>query len=274
MTIKQTALAVSMSSLLVVSAMPATLSADGGSSFVGGLLGGALGSAATNHYYNQKRDREAAARQPQRTYSKSYAQRTPVNSEGVQVQRALSNVGYYSGPLNGNLDSYDSKSAIMQYQARHGLLQTGILMPEVKGILLHQGDIAEITTHLANPGYDQRGKVKRMQAALKAHGYYTQKIDGIAGKGTRNAIKLYQQSQGMIPSGALIPSDEDALVQSALQRVQAQQQQSEQQLIQVANRYRAPQPQQVVPVQTVPQQVQPAPGQAGGKHTTAMGNCP
>jgi peptidoglycan hydrolase-like protein with peptidoglycan-binding domain len=264
MTFKKTALAVSMSSMLAVTAIPTTVSADGGSAFVGGLLGGALGSAASNHYYEKKRQKQRAAahqNKKKKTYRKSYAQKAPVNSEGVKVQKALTNVGYYSGPLNGNLDSYDSKSAIMQYQAQYGLVQTGILLPEVKGILLHQGDIAEITEHLNNPGYDKRSKAKRLQAALKSQGLYTGKIDGIAGKGTRAAVKLYQQSQGMIPSGALIPSDEDALVETALQRVQQQQSQSEQSLIQVANRYR-PQQQQTVPVQTMPQQqMQPAPGQ-------------
>lgn len=264
MTFKKTALAISMSSMLAVTAIPATVSADGGSAFVGGLLGGALGSAATNRYYEKKKQKQRAASKQNRkkTYRKSYAKKAPVNSEGVKVQKALTNVGYYSGSLNGNLDSYDSKAAIMQYQARYGLVQTGVLMPDVKGILLHQGDIAEITSHLNNPGYDKRSKAKRLQAALKSKGFYTSKIDGIAGKGTRNAVKLYQQSQGMIPTGALIPNDEDVLVQAALQQVQQQQSQSEQSLIQVANRYRPQQQQQVVPVQTAPQQqLQPAPGQ-------------
>lgn len=50
------------------------------------------------------------------------------------------------------------------------------------------------------PG-DKGSDVKKVQQALKLLGYYTGKIDGIAGSGTTSAIKAYQKKHGLKQDG-------------------------------------------------------------------------
>jgi len=266
--LKQTTFAMTLAAVMSAGAIPqAAMAGSGSNAFVGGLLGGALGSAATNTYYNKKRERQEAAQrsysQPQSSsrtvYKKKQRAVDPVYAEGVRVQRALQTVGYYNGPLDGKLDSYDSRASIMQYQSRYRLLQTGVLQPDVKGVLLQQRDIAELAAHLHHAGDTPRDKARRLQAALKVQGFYTSKIDGSFGPKSRASLRLYQQANSMIPSGALLPEQENELVAASVQLLQNQQTQTEQVMTQVAARYSPPQ--QVTPVQTAPIQQQPVPGQ-------------
>ena len=153
------------------------------------------------------------------------------------MQKALGNLGYYAGPLDGNLDSYESRSAVMSYQSRHGLPQTGLLQSDVKSVLKYQGEIAELSGHLNYLGFEQREKNRRLQSALKVQGFYTAKVDGIVGQGTQNAVRLYQQANGKPVTGVLMQDEEAELVSQSLQTVQLQQAQSDQQLSAIASRY-------------------------------------
>ncbi len=47
--------------------------------------------------------------------------------------------------------------------------------------------------------------VKKMQTALKEKGYYTQKVDGIFGKGTLSAVKAFQKDNGLKVDGIAGP---------------------------------------------------------------------
>lgn len=47
--------------------------------------------------------------------------------------------------------------------------------------------------------------VKKMQTALKEKGYYTQKVDGIFGKGTLSAVKAFQKENGLKVDGIAGP---------------------------------------------------------------------
>ena len=210
---------------------------DAGSAFVGGLLGGAAGSAATNIYFENKREKERAAAASSSQPKTVYSSAAPAASDGVQVQNALTSLGYYAGPLDGNLDSYESRSAVMSYQSQYGLPQTGLLQSDVKSILKYQGEVAELSGHLNYLGFEQLEKNKRLQSGLKVQGYYTAKVDGVVGRGTQNAVRLYQQANGLPITGVLTPDEEAELVSRSLQTVQAQQAQSDEQLAQVAARY-------------------------------------
>lgn len=264
--IKQTVVAMSLTVAVAAAAIPQTaLAGSGSSAFVGSLLGGALGSALSNSYYNNQRRKQQAQQKTykKKTYRKKKRRSKPaapaVSTEGVKVQKALRSAGYYSGPLNGKLASYDTRAAIMQYQLRYGLNQTGVLSPDVKGVLLQLGDNAELSTHLANTGYSQREKAKRLQAALKVQGFYTATIDGDFGPKSQAAVRLYQQANGMTPSGALFPEQELDLVAASVQMLQQQRAQSDVALAQVAARYRSLQ--QGMYGQAIPVQQPPAPMQ-------------
>ena len=45
------------------------------------------------------------------------------------------------------------------------------------------------------------GEVKELQRRLKQWGYYNGAVDGIYGKGTVEAVKLFQQKNGLTPDG-------------------------------------------------------------------------
>lgn len=47
------------------------------------------------------------------------------------------------------------------------------------------------------------GRMKDIQQALKNAGYYSGKVDGIKGKGTRRAIKDFQKSNGLKADGVV-----------------------------------------------------------------------
>ena len=51
------------------------------------------------------------------------------------------------------------------------------------------------------PNSSDKSLVINIQQELKALGYYNMKIDGIAGRGTFNAIKSYQQDNKLMPDG-------------------------------------------------------------------------
>lgn len=229
-----------------------------GGAFVGGLVGGAIGSAIVNEHYRSKE------RQPtyyKRTYQQAPAPKAAaVSNEGLKVQKAMASLGVYSGPMDGNLDSYASRSAIMAYQQQHGLPQTGMLLPEVKSILSYHSELAELSGYVNYAGFDQRDRARRLQASLKVLGFYSANIDGALGAGSRNAISQYQQANGFPASGALLPEQEDALATDASSRLQQQQQQVDQQLQLIASRG---QPQQAPVAQYGAQpQYQPAYQQA------------
>lgn len=81
-------------------------------------------------------------------------------------------------------------------------------------------DFIGISTHLSNTGYSQHDKARRLQAALKVQGFYTATIDGDFGPNSQAAMRLYQQANGLTPSGALFPEQELELVAASVQMLQ------------------------------------------------------
>ena len=241
----KTVFAAVISAIFLLSTPMRTAHADSGDVLVGVLLGGALGSVITNDYYNRGHydryyDRyyydDVPVARRWREYRGRRAFARPESSEAVRVQQALSANGYYSGRFNGNLDSYESRSAIMQYQQRYGLPTTGVLQQEVKSLLIYQGEVAVLSNYLNYLGYERRDKGRRLQAALKVMGFYTSSIDGLIGRKSQDAVRLYQQSEGMVVSGALMPAEEDLLVSEAKEKLQQQRKQAEEQLAQIGDR--------------------------------------
>jgi hypothetical protein len=219
-----------------------TVAGDATRAFVGGLVGAAIGSAIVN---SQNRKSRSSKQQSKSSRSKTRrstrrAAAPRVDQEAVKVQQALATAGHYAGPMDGQLDSYATKSAIMQFQQRYGMVPTGILTPDVVGILGYQAELAELGGHLASVGYDKRSSSKRLQAALKTEGFYTGRIDGAIGPASRRAIKSYQQSRGMIATGAFAPDQENRLISEAVQKLAQQKSQSDQQLLQIAQRNAPP----------------------------------
>ena len=208
--------------------------ADSADAIVGALVGGAIGGYVTNNFFNNRRHeyRHDYYDRPNRGYYRNNWRRgiSAETKEGIKVQQALAANGFYNASFNGNLESYESRSAIMQYQQRYGLPTTGTLQDDVKNLLVFQGESAVLSNYLNYLGYERRDKARRIQAALKILGFYTKSIDGVLGRNSQDAIRLYQQSKEMTISGALMPADEDELVSDAKAKLQEQNEQVEEHL--------------------------------------------
>ena len=64
-------------------------------------------------------------------------------------------------------------------------------------------------------GVSGRKNVRRVQSALANLGYYTKKVDGIGGKGTRRAISSFQSDRGFAATGKLNQSQQAILLSAA-----------------------------------------------------------
>ncbi len=214
-----------------------------GNDFVKGMAGGLIGAAIYNGIKNNNAQQEQQEEnhrddRQRRTQQRSTEHRVVVHMpspeviEGKKIQAALAAAGFYSGNIDGILGA-KTKESIQQFQQHYGLATTGTLSPQEKTLLLYQASLTELSAHLNYMGFDQRSKGKQLQAALKIEGFYSSKIDGAIGQGSRKAIGLYQQSKGIAPTGNLLPDQEAALIASAKQKIHLQRQQSEQQLAQM-----------------------------------------
>ena len=254
--IKLTTIVVSLSAIVAAATIPVTVTAGSRSNpFLDDSVREYQGYSAGSRYYYKKRVKKSKKRR-KRAHRKNKRSTAPVvATENVRVQKELKTAGFYNGPLDGKLDSYESRVAVMQYQLSHGLPQTGELSPDLKGVLLQQGNIAELTEHLHNAGETQHDKGRRLQAALKVQGFYNATIDGDFGSKSQAAMRLYQQAKGMTPSGALLPEQEQELVAASIQQIQNQQAQADQALQQLASSQPS---HQTTPSLTPPVQQQPA----------------
>src|SRR4051812_23948704 len=101
-----------ISSAAILLSAQGVLAGDGGSAFVGGLLGSAIGTAVTNSVIHER----------QRTiYVQPRHYATPgVNNyqraENAQIQTALNYFGFNAGVSDGVMGA-NSRAAIGQYQA-------------------------------------------------------------------------------------------------------------------------------------------------------------
>lgn len=75
----------------------------------------------------------------------------------------------------------------------------------VLALLLSCFCFAQAVTYKTLKTGSRGSDVKKMQTALKEKGYYTQKVDGIFGKGTLSAVKAFQKENGLKVDGIAGP---------------------------------------------------------------------
>ncbi len=167
-----------LSSAVVLASAQGAVAGDGGSAFVGGLLGSAIGSAITNSVQQR--------RQPTYVVRRHYvAPGAPVVSsyqreDNRQVQTALNYFGFNAGIPDGVMGA-NSRAAIGQYQAFMGTPPTGILTEYEKVFL--------------TSSY-QRAIVGGPQAA---------QIMASNGQGVRGLLLAYRQEQAGVPLPTVAP---------------------------------------------------------------------
>ena len=117
--------------------MPAhRAAADGAEAFVGGLLGGAIGSAIANQQQRRVVVQERRVVRQRAPQVNSYQR-----EENRRVQTALNYFGFPAGTADGVLGR-NSRAAIGQYQAYMGYPPTGVLTEYEKVFLISSYDRA------------------------------------------------------------------------------------------------------------------------------------
>lgn len=186
--------------------------ADFGDAVVGGLVGGAVGSVITNEVYRSNAP-QPAAQQKSVKQQKRYV--APQKSDEMKIQKALTSLGFYRGMIDGEVNSFETRSAIKEMNIAYEISNNASLKPEAKDALIFLGTLFEFDRYLISSATDKRSKGRKIQTALKIHGFYYSKIDGIVGSGTRNSIAQYKASKGLSSSVSLDFEEEYQLISSA-----------------------------------------------------------
>ena len=108
------------------------------------------------------------------------------------IQIALTDLGYYSGPIDGQITE-EFRDAVAAFQGDNGLEPTGDL--DAATIAAIQEALGENPILTAT--------IIEVQQLLTELGYYTGPIDGLFSEELSNAIKLFQNDLGVEPTGIL-----------------------------------------------------------------------
>jgi peptidoglycan hydrolase-like protein with peptidoglycan-binding domain len=141
-----------------------------------------------------------------------------------RVQRALTDLGYYDGPISGYLGDL-TETAIRQFQTDQGLPVDGVVGPTTESALFGAA-IAPANASNSSSTAVRRGstgaRVFALQERLAELGYYQGAIDGDFGAGTESAVIAFQSNNGLVADGVVGPSTEAALRDSnAVSAIQA-----------------------------------------------------
>ena len=187
-----------------------------GDAVVGGVVGGVVGSVITNEIYRNKRSHRTVRRHKKRRHvvkKKKYV--APVMTSGMKIQKSLAALGFYHGRIDGEVNSYETRSAIKAMNNAYEIGDTASLSPRSKDALIYLGDLFVFDRILISKDNSKRAKGKKIQTALKIHGFYHTKIDGAVGPGTRKSIAEYKAAKGLSYGDRLDFEEEYQLVSSA-----------------------------------------------------------
>jgi len=183
-----------------------------GDAVAGGIVGGVVGSVITNEIYHSGRRHH---------YSRHHRHHAvaprPVMTDEKRIQIALQNLGYYRGPIDGQINSFATRNAIREFNRAYEIGDTAYMSPQERDGLVYLGNLLQLDRSLSSQGSDRRSRTSRIQAALTVLGFYTGKIDGSNGPMTRRAIADYRAANGLPAGYNLGYEDEYRLVNTAKQ---------------------------------------------------------
>ncbi|HEX3454968.1 MAG TPA: peptidoglycan-binding protein [Gaiellaceae bacterium] len=102
----------------------------------------------------------------------------------VDLQKVMTRLGYYSGPIDGVYGSATT-AAVTEMQKALGVTADGVYGPATDTALKGKG----------------KDTVVQIQTELAKYGYYTGPIDGHYGEGTKAAVMKLQTDLGVTPDG-------------------------------------------------------------------------
>jgi len=144
-----------------------------------------------------------------------------------ELQTLLKNYGYYTGAIDGKYGN-GTFSAVKNFQRYNDLTKDGkagpLTMEKLKGSDVVAAPVTDESVKLAEN--------KHIQERLAHYGFYTGAIDGVIGKGSKAAIKAFQEANGLKKDGvagaqtlaalnsdtAVSKKDVEAEIQSWLQK--------------------------------------------------------
>jgi peptidoglycan hydrolase-like protein with peptidoglycan-binding domain len=106
----------------------------------------------------------------------------------VELQRVMTNLGYYSGPIDGVYGDATT-AAVKTMQTDLGVTADGIYGPETHNALGEKGTSI----------------VQAVQTTLTTYGYYSGPIDGLYGAATIRAVTKLQGDLGVTADGRIGP---------------------------------------------------------------------
>lgn len=117
-----------------------------------------------------------------------------------QVQQTLQNRGFRAGPVDGVMGSA-TRTAIKQFQQSQNLETTGQLNRQTLVALGVQPD----TTRGASPRVDAYGPatIRKVQQTLNNRGFDAGVVDGTIGASLQAALRDFQKSENLEPTGTL-----------------------------------------------------------------------
>lgn len=134
----------------------------------------------------------------------------PWSQQVAEIQEALRSLGYTAAWPTGRLTE-ETRSAIRSYEADRGLLITG---EPSAALLQHMRQRLETAAPAPTPVPVDAGTIAGIQSELRLRGYAIPQISGRLDTQTRQAIREYQQGQGVPatgePSTALLDELRDA----------------------------------------------------------------
>jgi peptidoglycan hydrolase-like protein with peptidoglycan-binding domain len=122
------------------------------------------------------------------------------NSEVMALQQRLQRLGYFNGPTTGYYGPL-TKQAVLRYQRAKGLAADGVVGTSTKSAL--QGQRKQAVEEPPHPIWqigDRDSKVREIQKILADSGYPSS-TNGIFDQETQEAVRLFQQAQGLQVDG-------------------------------------------------------------------------
>ncbi len=168
-------------------------------------------------YYGSSRGASSSHHKVHRKHRKKHIS-APVMTNERLIQQSLTSLGFYHGRIDGQINSFETRTAIKDMNIAYGISNDASLQQNVRDTLIYLGTLFEFDRYLIAANSTNRAKNKKVQVALKIHGYYHSGIDGLLGGGSRNAIREYQMGSGLPATGALDYEAEYQLISSAKEK--------------------------------------------------------
>ena len=154
------------------------------------------------------------------------------------LQTRLRELGFYTKGIDGDYGA-TTKAAVMAFQSVNGLSETGKANETTLNKLYstsakdadyltdeenakneededdNDSDEVEVNGYTTLQWGDTGPAVKRLQEALKNHGYYSGKIDSTFGSGVYAAVKAFQKQYGLKADGVAGPATQNLLFNSS-----------------------------------------------------------